>query len=116
MGAVVAASAPLVKRGRPAGEVYLKLLQVSHAIKRERAESGQGATLKELAMRGCVGLKAARYMVAALKRRGQLDIVGWRCVTYRNRPVAEYAPAKLSDIFEASSRSVLDQCIAGWTR
>ena len=112
MGAVVEAQP--AKPGRPAGEVYLKLLQVSHAIRQERAASGQGATLRELAERGCVGLQAARRTVASLKRRGQLDIVGWRKEAYRNRPVAEYVPVEVSD--QPDGADALAYCIAGWAR
>lgn len=102
--------------GKPPGEAYLAMLQAAHVLKKERAESGQGATLRELAHRACVGYKVARQTVANLKRRKHLETVGTRRVDYRNRPVDEYAPAKLSDIFEASGRAVLTQCIAGWTR
>ncbi|MDP3650925.1 MAG: hypothetical protein Q8R67_04495 [Rhodoferax sp.] len=113
MGAAEAVQVPPVKPGRPAGEVYLKLLQVSHSIRLERAESGQGATLRELAERGCVGFKAARLAVGRMRNRGQLDIVGWRKVDYRNRPVAEYAPMvpSLPDGADA-----LAYFIAGWAR
>ena len=101
---------------RPAADVHLALLQAAHAIKAEYAASGKGATLAELAHRACVGYKVARVMVPSLKRRGKLAIVGERKVAGRNRPAAEYAPAKFSDLFEASGKAVLDQCIAGWHR
>ena len=101
--------------GRPAGEVYLALLQAAQAIKAERADTGEGATLLELSKRACVGYAAARQKVAALKRYGHLTITGQREVAYRNRPVAEYAPArKVSEGFDDSGRFVLAQCLAGW--
>ena len=33
---------------RPASECHLALIQAAHAIRRERAATGQGATLQEL--------------------------------------------------------------------
>ena len=101
--------------GRPAGEVHLALLQAAAAIRLERLASGQGATLSELVARSCVGLQVARNSVPKLKKRGHLVIVGERLVPGRNRPAAEYAPArKVSDIFDDSGRAVLSQCMAGW--
>jgi hypothetical protein len=101
---------------RPAGEVSLAVLKAAHAIRLERAESGQGPTLAELVARSCVGYKVARNTVANLRRHGHLDIIGTRKVAGRNRPVAEYAPCNASDLFEDSGRAVLSQCIAGWQR
>lgn len=66
-----------VKPGRPAGAAYLKRLQTSHALKRERAQTGQGATLQALAIRGCLGLKVARHTVGHLKKTVvMVDIAG----------------------------------------
>ena len=70
---------------RPAGEVHLALLQAAHAIRAERASTGQGATLLELVHRSQVGYKVARALVPKLSARGQLTKVGERKVTYRNR-------------------------------
>ena len=104
--------------GKPAGEAHLALLQAAQALRLERVwphGNGQGATLCELVQRACVGYKVARVLVPKLKKRGQLEIVGSRCVPGRNRPVAEYAPARtVADIFEDSGRVALSQCIAGW--
>jgi hypothetical protein len=93
---------------RPAGEVHLALLQAAHAIRAERASTGQGATLLELVHRSQVGYKVARALVPKLSARGQLTKVGERKVPYRNRPVAEYVP---TDMVEASTEPVIG---AGW--
>lgn len=93
---------------RPAGEVHLALLQAAHAIRAERARTGQGATLLELVHRSQVGYKVARALVPKLSARGQLTKVGERKVPYRNRPVAEYVP---TDMVEASTEPVIG---AGW--
>lgn len=89
---------------RPAGEVHLALLQAAHAIRAERASTGQGATLLELVHRSQVGYKVARALVPKLSARGQLTKVGERKVPYRNRPVAEYVP---TDMVEASTEPVI---------
>lgn len=93
---------------RPAGEVHLALLQAAHAIRAERASTGQGATLLELVHRSQVGYKVAHALVPKLSARGQLTKVGERKVPYRNRPVAEYVP---TDMVEASTEPVIG---AGW--
>lgn len=93
---------------RPASETHLALLQAAHAIRTERAETGQGATLLELVHRSQVGYKVARALVPKLSARGQLTKVGERKVPYRNRPVAEYVP---TDMVEASTEPVIG---AGW--
>ncbi len=74
---------------RPAGDVRAALLTACM----ELSTSGQGATLRELAQRACVGLESARQTVNNMARAGQLCIAGERRVAYRNRPVAEYRPA-----------------------
>jgi hypothetical protein len=101
---------------RPAGEVHLAVLQAAHAVKRERAESGKGATLLELAQRACVGYKVARSTVANLKRSGKLEKVGTCQVAGRNRPAYLYAPAATAGILEAQGRPVLDSCMANFGR
>lgn len=74
---------------RPAGEVRQALLQACI----ELATPTQAATLRELAARACVGLDAARRTVSDMHRAKQIHKVRERRVQYRNRPVAEYAPA-----------------------
>ena len=78
--------------GRPRGECHLVILQAAQSIKLERAQSGQGATLRELVQRSQVGYKVARTLVPKLCQRGHLTKVGEVRVDYRNRPVAVYAP------------------------
>ena len=90
---------------RPAGEVSQALLQAAHAL----ATAGGGATLRELSAKACVGTEAARRAVDNMKRQGRLHVVRTRRVTYRNRPVAEYAPAPLP-----STRMELGQVFQVW--
>lgn len=100
---------------RPAGELRQALIQAVHDL----AANGRGATLAEIADRACVGRQAARVHVPKLKSRGHLEIVGERRVTYRNRPVAEYGPAKvlsLEDVQAMTGTAVLSNCMQGWTR
>lgn len=101
---------------RPAGEVHLAVLQAAHAVKRERAESGKGATLRELAKRACVGYKVARVTVANLKRSGKLEQVGTCKVAGRNRPVYLYAPSATVGLLQAQARPALDSCMANFGR
>lgn len=76
---------------RPAGEVRQALLQAAEAL----AQPGRGPTLQELAAKACVGLVTARRTVDNMRRAGQLTkLPAGRRVAYRNRPVAEYAPAQ----------------------
>ena len=100
--------------GRPAGEVYLALLKAAQAIKAERAATGEGATLREIALRSCVGYAVARQKVAALKRHGHLTITGVRRVAYRNRPVAVYKPVESSSPVVNMGWIGLDMCLAAW--
>lgn len=74
---------------RPAGEVRLALLNACSQL----ATPERGATLRELAVRACVGFDAARSTVRDMKRAGQIRQARERRVDYRNRPVAEYEPA-----------------------
>lgn len=103
---------------RPAGEVSLALLQAAHAIRRERAASGQGATLRELVHRSQVGYQVARDLVPKLKSGGKLKIIGTRRVPGRNRPVAEYAPvvseAAPADVPSGPCWVDLSGCLKSW--
>ena len=74
---------------RPRSEEATALLQTALRL----SAAGRGVTLAELAAGACVGQQAARHTVSNLKRHGHLKIVGLRRVSYRNRPVAEYALA-----------------------
>lgn len=104
---------------RPTGDTHQALMKAAEAIRTERAESGAGATLMELVHRSQVGYKAARAMVAKMKERGHLVQVGERRVDYRNRPVAEYAPAPERNEIECRFGEgwiALDRCVGGWAR
>lgn len=105
---------------RPAGEVHLAVLQAAHALRLERAASGQGPTLAELVARSCVGYKVARDTVANLKRHGHLKIVGTRRVPGRNRLAAEYAPTSTLPVQPAPAEQPawadLGTCLQAWTR
>ncbi len=73
---------------RPAGEVRLALLRAA----RELATPDRAGTLREIAERACVGVSSARWTIRDMWRAGQLAQVRERPVSYRNRPVWEYAP------------------------
>lgn len=73
---------------RPAGEVRQALFQACQAL----ATPSHAPTLQELAAKACVGLEAARRTVSNMQRAKLLHTPRTRRVTYRNRPVAEYAP------------------------
>jgi len=70
--------------------------------------------LAEMAARACVGQQAARTAVPKLKSRGHLRIVYLRPVDYRNRPVAEYAPA-VKDAGECAGWMALGRCLSDWS-
>lgn len=77
---------------RPAGtvgEIRAALLQAAD----ELATPDRAPILQELAAQARVGLEAARRTVDNMKRAGALQVPRTRKVDYRNRPVAEYAPA-----------------------
>lgn len=76
---------------RPPGEIHQALLGAA----RELFTPERAPTLAELAQRAQVGRDAARRTVDNMKRHGALRQVRERRVTYRNRPVAEYAPPDL---------------------
>lgn len=105
---------------RPASDTHLALLQAAHAIRRERAASGQGATLLELVHRSQVGYKVARALVPKLTQRGNLQKVGERRVPGRNRPVFEYAPADTASALPEPDIHPgwcnLAGCMADWSR
>lgn len=101
-----------------AADDYIRDLQ-RQCLERPELATRKGATLAELATRACVGRQTARDLVPKLKSRGQLLKVGERRVEYRNRPVAEYAPAKvlsLEDVQEMTGSAVLGDCLQNWTR
>lgn len=96
---------------RPAGEIREALLRAAC----ELLTPEQGPTLHELAQRAQVGKEAARRTVDNMKRHGHLCVVRQRRVEYRNRPVNEYAPARV--VGEASiGHAYLGNALAGWAR
>ena len=100
---------------RPRSDVAQALLQAALKL----SAAGRGATLNELAEHAQVGKGAARMLVPSLKRRGRLQIVGTRRVSYRNRPVAEYAPGVAADDLidvRPSPGLELQRCMAALTQ
>jgi hypothetical protein len=77
---------------RPAGEIRQALMTAAG----ELATPDRGATLRELAARAQVGHAAARSTIQNMHRAGHLVRREDRRVAYRNRPVAQYAPASQS--------------------
>ena len=75
---------------RPQGEISRALLGAA----RELCTAEQCPTLPELAAHAQVGYDAAMTTVKNMTRYGRLRIVRTRNVAYRNKPVAEYAPAE----------------------
>lgn len=80
---------------RPAGEIR-QALQAAASEMATIDGGGQehGPTFQELAARAKVGAAAALVTVKNMTRAGALRVVNQRKVPYRNKPVAEYAPAK----------------------
>lgn len=102
-----------VARGRPLSEVARALLSTANRL----SATGRAVTLAEMAAGACVGQQAARDTVANLKRHGHLKIVGLRRVAYRNRPVAEYAPAMVeAEGVSAPAGADLGRCLSAWAR
>lgn len=102
--------------GRPPSETHIALVQAAQAIKRERAGTGQGATLLELVHRSQVGYKVARALVPKLCQRGQLAIVGVQRVDYRSRPVSLYAPTADAPAQPEPGADALDRCMRFWVQ
>jgi hypothetical protein len=94
--------------GRPLGEVARAILDQLGALDQEQPP----LTLREIAYRGQIGIKATRETISSLKRAGKGQIVGYRRVHYRNRPVAEY---RLPNPLEVPEGPVsLSQALACW--
>lgn len=100
---------------RPAGEARLALIQAAADVVREIGQPGRGATLREMYTRAQVGSTCARDLVPKIKASGALCIVGERVVDYRNKPVAEYAPALDANQIQQGWVD-LGQCMADWVR
>lgn len=78
------------------------------------ATPDRGATLQELAARACVGRMAARHTLGYLVRSRALVIVRTRRVTYRNRPVAEYALPDAAAEKPGAALGVLTSALSAW--
>lgn len=76
---------------RPVGEISTAILSAAEHLTKEEGGERRGHTLQELAQEACVGIQAARRTVDNMCRAGKLERVAERKVTYRNRPVVEYA-------------------------
>jgi len=94
---------------RPVGEIHEALLDAARRL----VTPDRAPTLMELAQHAQVGMQAARDTVPKMKRHGALRIVRTRRVDYRNRPVAEYAPAEGSDAGPGAGVD-LGQALAAW--
>lgn len=101
---------------RPLSDVARALLSTACRL----SAAGRAVTLAEMAAGACVGHKAATMTVKNLRRSGHLKIVGLRRVNYRNRPVAEYAPAAVEDkadgVSAAPAAVDLGRCLHAWAR
>ena len=105
-----------VAPGRPLSEVARALLTTANRL----SAAGRAVTLAEMAAGACVGQQAATVTVKNLRRSGHLKIVGLRRVSYRNRPVAEYAPAAAlpepTHAGPAPAGADLGRCLHAWAR
>lgn len=102
---------------RPAGsvgEVGQALISAAQAL----ATPERAPTLRELAAHAQVGMDAAAATVKNLSRSGRMQKVRERRVDYRNRPVAEYAPAAGQVPAHRAGHGWVDlgQCLHGWAR
>lgn len=95
---------------RLAGDTRLALLKAAA----ELSTPERAPTLRELALKACVGQDAAMHTVKNLTRCGALTIARTRRVDYRNRPVAEYAPAAPPG--QLSPMADLGNVFASWAR
>lgn len=95
---------------RLAGDTRLALLKAAA----ELSTPDRAPTLRELALKACVGQDAAMHTVKNLTRCGKLTIPRTRRVEYRNRPVAEYAPALPAG--QATGLADLGSVFASWAR
>ena len=95
--------------GRPKGEITTTLL----AVLAEFNQAGHQPTLRELAYRAQVSLKHTRYSIGSLVRARHVEILGFKRVPYRNRPVALYGlPAAGTDVAKATH--ALTNAIGMW--
>jgi hypothetical protein len=97
---------------RPVGDVSAALV----AAARELRTPERAPTLAELAAKAQVARGAARRAIDNLCRAGKLHIVRRRKVSYRNRPVAEYAPCDVPPAVDGNGILHLGELLAAWGR
>jgi hypothetical protein len=101
--------------GRPRSEVRDALLRAA----RELASSTSFPCLRELASHARVGLPAARRALDNMRRAGELVIVRARKVSWRNRPIPEWAPPDLAPAPTSAATDHglgLQVVLSGWCR
>ena len=100
---------------RPATEVRQAILQAVSTM----ATPQRGVTLQEINQAVCsqmpVGTDTVRRYLDNIKRSGAVCIPRERRVEYRNRPVAEYAPADSSNQIQQGWVD-LGRSMADWVR
>ncbi len=96
---------------RPSGEVKLALLKAAADL----VTPARAPTLRELTEKSKVGQEAALHTVRNMVRAGDLVIARLRAVPYRNKPVAEYAPAADPDD-PGSVTSAVARVLGSWVR
>lgn len=99
---------------RPRGEVRLVLLSAAPPL--SSPPEVPGATLRDLAATGKVGLAAAKTAIANMTRAGDLCITGRRKVAHRSRPVAEYKrrPGVEEQSSERPPEALLAEALRSW--
>lgn len=96
---------------RAAGDTRTALLKAAM----ELTTVARSPTMRELAVRACVGQEAAMHTVRNMKRAGLLVVTRTRRVDYRNRPVAEYSPAPEESTADTAAAE-LGNVFASWVR
>lgn len=94
--------------GRPLGEVASVIL----VLLAKAQPDGDPMTLRELAEAGQIGIRVARFTLTNLHRAGKVEIVGYRRVYYRNRPIAEYRLAAPNEHHDGVQG--LSSALASW--
>jgi hypothetical protein len=99
---------------RPPSEVRTAVLKAVVTL----ATPERGPTLQEINAAVCseipVGTDTVRRYLDNIKRSGAVCIARQRRVDYRNRPVAEYAPA--GQVSRQQGWVDLGNCLGAWAR
>lgn len=96
---------------RPTGEIRMALMEAARTL----ARPDHGPTLSELVQAAQVGYDAGLHTVKNMRRAGELVKIGERRVDYRNKPVAEWAPADLVPA-AAAGHAELAAAMSFWER